>query len=116
MEAGEKDGVIKGILLDQGESNSNDKEWPNKVRGIYDNLMKDLDLNPKDVPLLAGELKNAEEDGVCAAFKTNILVHLPEVLSNSYIISSKALKERPTSFISTRPECVSLANGMRSKC
>ncbi|HUZ08112.1 MAG TPA: sialate O-acetylesterase, partial [Candidatus Paceibacterota bacterium] len=34
----QKDGVIKGILLHQGESNTGDKEWPNKVKGIYDNL------------------------------------------------------------------------------
>jgi hypothetical protein len=88
----QKDGVIKGILLHQGESNSTDKEWPNKVKAIYDNLMKDLDLNPKEVPLLAGELKSAEEHGVCSAFNTNILVHLPEVLPNSYIISSKGVK------------------------
>jgi hypothetical protein len=47
---------------------------------------------------LAGELKSAEEHGVCAAFKTNILVHLPEVLSNSYIISSKGAKGTPDQF------------------
>jgi hypothetical protein len=88
----QKDGVIKGILLHQGESNSNDKDWPNKVKAIYDDLMKDLNLNPKDVPLLAGELKSAEEHGVCSAFNTNILVHLPEVLPNSYVISSKGVK------------------------
>jgi hypothetical protein len=88
----QKDGVIKGILLHQGESNSSDKEWPNKVKNIYDDLMKDLDLNPKEVPFLAGELKSAEEHGVCSAFNTNILVHLPEVLPNSYIISSKGVK------------------------
>jgi hypothetical protein len=29
----QKDGVIKGILLHQGESNTNDKEWPQKVKG-----------------------------------------------------------------------------------
>ncbi len=94
----QKDGVIKGVLLHQGESNSKDKEWPIKVRGIYDNLMKDLDLNPKDVPLLAGELKSAEEHGVCAAFNSNILVHLPEVLPNSYIIFSKGVKGSPDQF------------------
>ena len=94
----QKDGVIKGILLHQGESNSNDKEWPNKVKGIYDNLMKDLDLNPKDVPLLAGELKSQEEHGVCFRFNTDILVHLPEVLPNSYIISSKGVKGSPDQF------------------
>jgi hypothetical protein len=27
----QKDGIIKGILLHQGESNTNDKEWPNKL-------------------------------------------------------------------------------------
>ena len=40
----QKDGVIKGILLHQGESNPGDKEWPNKVKGIYQNLIKDLNL------------------------------------------------------------------------
>src|ERR1017187_8971097 len=29
----QKSGVIKGILLHQGESNTNDKEWPNKEIG-----------------------------------------------------------------------------------
>src|ERR1051325_1270870 len=52
----QKDGVIKGILLHQGESNGGDKEWPSKVKGIYDDLLKDLDLKPDSVPLLAGEL------------------------------------------------------------
>jgi hypothetical protein len=68
------------------------------VKGIYDNLIKDLDLNPKDVPLLAGELKSAEEHGVCAAFNTNILMHLPEVLPNSNVISSKGAKGPPDHF------------------
>jgi hypothetical protein len=94
----QKDGVIKGILLHQGESNSSDTNWPVKVKGIYDNLMKDLNLNPKEVPLLAGELKSQEEHGVCFRFNTNILVHLPEVLPNSYIISSKGVKGSPDQF------------------
>lgn len=94
----QKDGVIKGILLHQGESNSTDTNWPVKVKAIYDDMMKDLNLNPKDVPLLAGELKSAEEHGVCSAFNTNILVHLPEVLPNSYIISSKGCKGTPDQF------------------
>ena len=59
----QKDGVIKGILLHQGESNTNDKEWPNKVKGIYDNLIKDLNLKAEEVPLLAGELVNADQKG-----------------------------------------------------
>ncbi len=94
----QKDGVIKGILLHQGESNSSDTNWPAKVKSIYDNLMKDLNLNPKDVPFLAGELKSQEEHGVCWRFNTNILVHLPEVLPNSHIISSKGVKGSPDQF------------------
>ena len=43
----QKDGVIKGILLHQGESNTNDTLWTKKVKVVYDNLIKDLNLKPK---------------------------------------------------------------------
>lgn len=84
----QKDGVIKGILIHQGESNSDDPEWPNKVKKIYDDLCTDLNLKAKDVPLLAGELKSKEMGGVCYAFNENILPNLPKVLPNAHIISS----------------------------
>ena len=83
----QKDGVIKGILLHQGESNPNDKEWPNKVKGIYDNLIKDLNLKPEEVPFLAGETVNADQNGACAGFN-KIMAELPKTLPNSYVISS----------------------------
>ncbi len=94
----QKDGMIKGILLHQGESNSTDKEWPNKVKAIYDSLCKDLSLKPEETPFLAGELKSQEEHGVCFAFNTDILPNLPKVLPNSYIISSKGCKGTPDQF------------------
>jgi hypothetical protein len=94
----QQDGVIKGILLHQGESNPNDKAWPQKVKAIYDNIIKDLNLKAKDVPFLAGELKSAEEHGVCAAFNTDVLANLPKTLPNSYIISSKGVKGSPDQF------------------
>lgn len=83
----QKAGVIKGILLHQGESNPNDTLWTKKVKGIYDNLIKDLNLNPKKVPLLAGELVNADQDGACAAMN-KIIATLPQAVTNSYVISS----------------------------
>ena len=83
----QKDGVIKGILLDQGESNPNDHEWPIKVKGIYDNLIKELDLKPEEVPLLAGETVNADQEGKCAGFN-KIMAELPKTLPNSYVVSS----------------------------
>jgi hypothetical protein len=83
----QKSGVIKGMLLHQGESNPNDTLWTQKVKGIYDNLIKDLNLKPKKVPLLAGELVNADQQGACANMN-KIIATLPEKLPNSYIISS----------------------------
>ncbi len=88
----QKDGVIKGILIHQGESNSNDSEWPAKVGNIYNDLMKELNLKPGEVPLLAGELKSKDENGVCYSFNTEILPNLKKVVPNSYIISSKGVK------------------------
>ncbi len=90
----QKDGVIKGILLHQGESNPNDKEWPNKVKGIYDNLLKDLDLKPEAVPLLAGELVNADQHGACAGMNS-IIAELPKTIPNSYVISSEGCPCHP---------------------
>lgn len=83
----QKDGVIKGILLHQGESNPNDSLWTKKVKLVYDNLMKDLDLNPEKVPLLAGEMVNKDQNGACWGMNS-IIATLPEMIPNSYIIKS----------------------------
>lgn len=90
----QKDGVIKGILLHQGESNANDAEWTKKVKGIYDNLIKDLNLKPEDVPLLAGETVNADQRGVCAGMN-KIIAELPKTLPNSQVISSAGCACKP---------------------
>jgi len=90
----QKDGYIKGILLHQGESNTNDTLWPQKVKGIYDNLIKDLYLNPDSIPLLAGELVNADQEGACASMN-EIIAKLPEIIPNSYVISSKGCISAP---------------------
>jgi lysophospholipase L1-like esterase len=83
----QKDGVIKGILLHQGESNPNDSLWTRKVKGVYDNLIIDLNLDPENVPLLAGETVNADQGGICAGMNS-IIATLPQTLPNSYVISS----------------------------
>ena len=84
----QKRGVIKGILLHQGESNTNDKDWPNKVAKIYRDLIRDLNLRAVNVPLLAGETVNADQQGATASMNT-IIAELPKVVPNSYVISSK---------------------------
>ncbi|RKR81774.1 hypothetical protein BDD43_1930 [Mucilaginibacter gracilis] len=83
----QKSGVIKGVLLHQGESNTNDTLWTKKVKGIYDNLIKDLGLKPKAVPLLAGEVVNADQGGICSSMN-KIIATLPQVVPNAYVISS----------------------------
>lgn len=83
-----KDGVIKGILLHQGESNTNDKEWPMKVKRVYESLLKDLNLKAEDVPLLAGEVVNADQQGVCASMNS-IIDELPKTIPTAHVISSK---------------------------
>jgi hypothetical protein len=90
----QKDGVIKGILLHQGESNPNDSLWTRKVKGVYNNLMKDLNLDPKNVPLLAGETVNAVQQGICAGMNS-IIATLPKTLPNSFVISSAGCADGP---------------------
>jgi alpha-L-fucosidase len=89
----QKDGVVKGILLHQGESNTDDKDWPGKVKEIYDNLLKDLNLTSSDVPLLAGELVNADQEGACASMNA-IIAELPQIIPNARVISSSGCASR----------------------
>lgn len=86
--------MIKGILLHQGESNTNDTLWTKKVKEIYDNLVIDLKLKPKAVPLLSGDLVSAEQGGACASMN-KIIARLPAILPNSYIISSEGCTASP---------------------
>jgi hypothetical protein len=83
----QKDGVIKGILLHQGESNTGDTLWTKKVQVVYENLMHDLNLKPKKVPLLAGETVNADQNGKCASMN-KIIATLPQTVKNAHVISS----------------------------
>jgi len=83
----QKDGVIKGILLHQGESNTGDSTWPQKVKIVYNNLIKDLNLDAASVPLMAGEVVNADQGGVCARMNT-IIDSLPQTISTAHVISS----------------------------
>lgn len=83
----QKDGVIKGILLHQGESNTNDSTWPRKVKGVYESLLADLHLGADSVPLLAGEVVAADQGGVCASMNA-IIDKLPATIPTAHVISS----------------------------
>jgi hypothetical protein len=90
----QKSGVIKGILMHQGESNTGDKTWPTKVKGVYENLLTDLNLKAQVVPLLAGEVVNADQGGVCATMNP-IIATLPETIPTAHVISSAGCPDGP---------------------
>lgn len=77
----QKDGVIKGFLLHQGESGSSTNQWANEVKLIYNNLIQDLGLDAAKTPLLAGDLVNS----------STMVKNLPNTLPNSYVIPSTGL-------------------------
>lgn len=86
----QNNGVIKGILLHQGETNNGQRDWPEKVKGVYNNLISDLELNASKTPLLAGELLYQDQGGVCWGHNS-VIANLPDVLPNSHVISAEGL-------------------------
>ena len=83
----QKDGVIKGILVHQGESNSGDPRWPSQLKKVYDNILTDLDLKGEVVPLLVGEVVNSDRGGVCAGHN-EVIARVPSVIPQAHVISS----------------------------
>ena len=83
----QKDGVIKGILMHQGETNTGDPEWARLVQRVYDNLCGDLKLKPEEVNLYAGNIVQAGGKGVCIGCKKQI-DELPQTLHTAQVISS----------------------------
>lgn len=83
----QQDGVIKGILLHQGETNTGNQQWPNYVNKIYTDMMNDLALNPDSIPILAGEVLQAS--GSCCSSMNNIIKKLPNTIPNAHVISSE---------------------------
>ena len=83
----QKDGVIKGILMHQGETNTGDPKWAGMVKQVYDNLCGDLNLKPEEVNLYAGNIVQAGGQGVCIGCKKQI-DELPLTLHTAQVISS----------------------------
>ncbi|MBP5388481.1 MAG: acetyl xylan esterase [Prevotella sp.] len=90
----QKDGVIKGILMHQGETNTGDPQWARMVKEVYDNLCGDLQLKPEEVNLYAGNIVQANGQGVCIGCKKQI-DELPLTLHTSQVISSDGCTNGP---------------------
>ncbi|MDO4462351.1 MAG: sialate O-acetylesterase [Bacteroidia bacterium] len=81
-------GVIKGILLHQGESNNCQQDWPVKVNKIYNNMLTDLGLKAEDVPLFIGEMRYAEKGGLCWGHNA-VIAKTPETIPTAHVVSAK---------------------------
>ncbi len=86
-------GIIKGILLHQGESNTGDKNWPAKVNKVYTDLLADLGLDAADVPLLAGEVVASDKGGHCGSMNP-IINTLPATIPTARVVSSANLPQK----------------------
>jgi len=84
----QEDGVIKGIIFHQGETDAGDGGWPSAVKKVYDNIIKDLGLG-NDIPFLAGEVLRS---GVSSGANNNI-AKLPQQSNNFYVISSEGFNQ-----------------------
>jgi hypothetical protein len=83
-----KDGVIKGILLHQGETDAYNDQWRKTLRKIYRDLQQELRFDSTAVPLLVGEVVRKEYGGVCGHANptiNDIANHYP----NTYVVSSE---------------------------
>ena len=90
----QKVGVIKGILVHQGESNTGDPAWPGQLKKVYDNLLRDLGLQGQVVPLLVGEVVNSDRGGICAAHNP-VIARVPDLIPSAHVISSSGCTNAP---------------------
>ena len=90
----QKQGVIKGILFHQGETNTAQADWIYKVQSVFENLCSDLGLDKQTMPFLAGEVVNADRGGVCAGHNP-FVAQLPTVIKNAKVISSAGCTNAP---------------------
>ena len=83
-----EDGVIKGIIFHQGETDEGDSDWPNKVKKVYDRLVRDIGLD-ENIPFFAGEVPY---QGSSKGTNNNIR-KLPQQSKNFYLVSAEGLND-----------------------
>lgn len=77
-------GVIKGIIVHQGESDSGQSAWLTMVSTFYNNICKELGLDPSKTPILVGQML---EGGACAGHNT-VIAQLPGKISNCGVVKT----------------------------
>ena len=88
-------GVIKGFLFHQGEADYQMKDWPKRVKKVYDDLIAALELDPEKTPILIGELATTEAGGDLG-WRNSAVAEAADLIPNGHLISAAgcpALKE-----------------------
>ena len=83
----QKAGVIKGILLHQGCTDNGQRDWPQRVKVIYERMLKDLGLKAEECPLLVGELLSMQDNGACW-LHNSIIATMPLVIPTARVVPS----------------------------
>ena len=83
-------GVIKGILLHQGCSNNGQEDWPDKVKKIYKDMLRDLGLRSVDVPIFVGETEYENMGGGCS-WHNHVVAKIPEVIPTGHVVSADGI-------------------------
>jgi len=83
-------GVIKGILLHQGESNNGDEKWPGMVKKIYKDMLHDLGLRASDVHIFVGETEYENMGGGCS-WHNHVVAMIPDVIPTGHVVSAEGI-------------------------
>ena len=78
----QKDGVIKGILMHQGETNTGDPQWAGMVKQVYEILCGDLQLIPEDVNLYVGNILQNIIQGLLQEYNIESAADIQEALKD----------------------------------
>ena len=86
-------GIIRGILMHQGETDGGMGNWTENVKKVYERLLCELNLSADNVPLLAGETVQTDQGGYCGGFNS-VIATLPNVIPTAHVISSKGCPQK----------------------
>jgi len=98
----QKDGIIKGIIVHQGESGVNNTSgvgWGALLKTIYNDMLSDLGLKPNSIPILIGQTFNGGSGNT-----NGELNRVQEFIPKAHVISSAGCAGR------LEPDGVSIDN------
>jgi len=85
----QKVGVIKGILMHQGESGAANGNYSQKVKAIYDNILTDLGITANSIPFLAGQAYGNNNNNISSI--PGAMGKMPNGKDVGYVISAQGL-------------------------